>query len=140
MPGSEGMGASGWTETPVVAWPLLLRRRVQKRVDDSERYRWWVLWSVLSGMFAAGFNFTIIAVSIPEIAGDLNASESMVTWAVSGPMVMFAVSMPVLGKVGDIYGHRRTYLTGMSLFVLFTGLTAAAWNAPALVAIRTIAA
>jgi len=130
----------GAHEVPSVAWPLLLRRRVQRRVEASDRYRWWVLWSVLSGMFAAGFGFTILAVSIPGIATDLGASETSVTWVVVGPMVMFAVAMPVLGKMGDLYGHRRVYLIGMSLFVVFTGLSALAWNAASLVAIRTLAA
>jgi EmrB/QacA subfamily drug resistance transporter len=139
-PGLALTEVPGWSEVSVVAWPLLLRRRVRRRVEASDRYRWWVLWSVLAGMFAAGFSFTILAVSIPDIATDLGASETAVTWVVVGPMVMFAVAMPLLGKLGDLYGHRRVYLVGMSFFVLSTGLSALAWNAPALVGIRTLAA
>lgn len=130
----------GGSETPSVAWPVLLRERMRRRVHGSDRYRWWVLWSVLSGMFAAGFSFTILAVSIPEIAADLGARETTVTWAVSAPLLMFAVAMPVLGKMGDVYGHRRVYLTGLSAFVIFTALSATAWNATSLIVIRTIAA
>lgn len=98
-----------------------------------------MLWSVLSGLFAAAFSFTILAVSIPEIADDLGGSEAALTWTVSGPLLMFAVGMPVLGKVGDLTGHRRVYLVGLSLFVVFTGLSAAAWSAGSLVAIRILA-
>lgn len=141
MPGAPLIGdIPGGSETPSVAWPLLLRDRMRRRVHSSDRLRWWVLWSVLSGMFAAGFSFTILAVSIPQIADDLGASETALTWVVSAPLLMFAVAMPVLGKAGDVYGHRRVYLTGLSAFVVFTALSAAAWNAPALIGIRTIAA
>jgi len=132
--------APGGSEAPSAAWSLLLRDRVRRRVHGSDRYRWWVLWSVLSGMFAAGFSFTILAVSIPDIAADLGTNETSLTWVVSAPLLMFAVAMPILGKAGDVYGHRRVYLTGLSTFVCFTALSAAAWNAPALIAIRTIAA
>lgn len=129
----------GGSETPSVAWSLLLRDRVRRRVHGSDRYRWWVLASVLSGMFAAGFSFTILAVSLPEIARDLGGSETALTWAISGPLLTFAISMPLLGKVGDVYGHRRVYLVGLFAFVVFTGLSAFAWSVPSLITIRTIA-
>jgi EmrB/QacA subfamily drug resistance transporter len=139
-PGSFVGDIPGAEEVPSVAWPLLLRDRVRHRVEASDRYRWWVLWTVLSGLFAAGFSFTILAVAIPDIAADLGGSETTAVWVVSGPMLVFALAMPVLGKAGDIYGHRRVYLTGLGLFVVFTGLSTLAWNAPALIGIRTLAA
>ncbi len=127
----------GGSETPAIAWPLLLRDRVRHKVHTSDRYRWWVLFSVLTGLFSAGFSFTILAVSIPDIAADLDASETSITWAISGPLLMFAIGMPVLGKIGDLRGHKKVYLIGMSLFVVFTGLSAVAWSAGALIVIRT---
>lgn len=130
----------GAEEVPSVAWPLLLRDRVRRRAETSDRRRWWVLWTVLAGLFAAGFSFTILAVAIPDIAADLGGSETAVTWVVTGPLLVFALAMPVLGKAGDIYGHRRVYLVGLGLFVVFTALSAAAWNLPALIALRTVAA
>lgn len=127
----------GGGEAPAVAWPFLLRHRVRARVERSDRYRWWVLWSVLTGLFAAGLSYTILAVSIPDIAADLGTSESTVTWAVTGPLLMFAVAMPILGKLGDLYGHKRVYVIGLTLFTVFTGLSALAWSGGALVVVRT---
>ena len=131
--------APGGSETPTIAWPWLMRDAMRRRVHGSDRYRWWVLASVLTGMFAAGFSFTILAVSLPEIAGDLGGSETALTWAISGPLLTFAIAMPVLGKVGDVYGHRRVYLIGLGSFAVFTALSAFAWSVPALIIIRTIA-
>lgn len=131
---------SGVEEVPAVAWPLLLRERFRRRVRESDRYRWWVLWSVLSGLFAAGFTITVLAVSIPDIARDLDTDRTTLAWIVTGPFLAHALGMPLLGKVGDVYGHRRVYLVGFGLFAVFTGLTALAWSAPALIAIRIVGA
>ncbi len=131
---------SGVEEVPAVAWPLLLRERLRRRVRESDRYRWWVLWSVLSGLFAAGFTITVLAVSIPDIARDLDTDRTTLAWIVTGPFLAHALGMPLLGKVGDVYGHRRVYLVGFGLFAVFTGFTALAWSAPALIAIRIVGA
>jgi EmrB/QacA subfamily drug resistance transporter len=131
---------SGVEEVPAVAWPLLLRERLRRRVRESDRYRWWVLWSVLSGLFAVGFTITVLAVSIPDIARDLDTDRTTLAWIVTGPFLAHALGMPLLGKVGDVYGHRRVYLAGFGLFVVFTGVTALAWSAPALIVIRIVGA
>jgi EmrB/QacA subfamily drug resistance transporter len=139
-PGTILADYSGVEEVPAVAWPLLLRERLRRRMRESDRYRWWVLWTVLAGLFAVGFTITVLAVSIPEIARDLDTHPTSLTWIVTGPFLAHALGMPLLGKVGDVYGHRRVYLLGFGLFTVFTGLTALAWNAPSLIAIRIVGA
>jgi EmrB/QacA subfamily drug resistance transporter len=131
---------SGVEEVPAVAWPLLLQERLRRRVATDDRYRWWVLWTVLAGLFAAGFTITVLAVSLPTIARDLDTDPTTLSWIVTGPFLAHALGMPLLGKVGDRYGHRRVFLIGFGLFTLFTGLTALAWSAPALITIRVVGA
>jgi EmrB/QacA subfamily drug resistance transporter len=131
---------AGGEEVPVVAWPLLLRERVQRRVGKGDRYRWWVLWTVLAGLFASGFTITILAVSLGDVARDLGSSEISLTWTVTGPFLALALSMPLFGKIGDVRGHRRVYLFGLAGFTVGTFLTALAWDGPSLIAIRVLAA
>jgi EmrB/QacA subfamily drug resistance transporter len=131
-PGSE--------EVPLVNWPMLWRHRLAHRVRRSDRYSRWVLWTSLVGLFAAGFTITVLAVSIPEIARDLDTSETSLTWVVSGPLLTFALAMPLFGKIGDVYGHRRVYLGGLATFAVFTATCALAWDAPSLIALRVLAA
>lgn len=131
---------SGVEEVPAVAWPLLLRDRLQRRVRESDRYRWWVLWTVLAGLFATGFTITVLAVSLPEIARDLDTNQTTLIWIVTGPFLAHALGMPLLGKVGDVYGHRRVYIIGFALFTVFTGLTALAWSAASLIILRVVGA
>jgi EmrB/QacA subfamily drug resistance transporter len=131
---------AGGEEVPVVAWPMLLRERLRHRVGESDHYRWWVLWTVLVGLFASGFTITILAVSLGDVARDLGTSETALTWTVTGPFLALALSMPLFGKIGDVRGHRRVYLLGLAGFTVGTVLTAFAWDGASLIAIRVLAA
>lgn len=126
-------------EEPTFAWPMWWRARAQERVtrDPSP---WFLLAVVLTGVFATGFSVTILAVSLPEVADSLGASASILTFAITGPFLALALAMPVLGKIGDVHGHRRVYLLGLSGFAVATAATALAWDAPSLIAFRVIAA
>ena len=97
------------TRWRVVPWPLLLRERVVERMADSPRYPWIVLAVALFGLFSVGFTITILSVSIPRIAEEMGSDTSTVTWVVTGPLLAFAVVGPAMGKLGDLYGHRRVY-------------------------------
>jgi EmrB/QacA subfamily drug resistance transporter len=130
----------GGEEVPAVAWPMLLRDRLGRRVRESDRYRWWVLWTALAGLFATGFTITILAVSLGDVARDLGASETALTWTVTGPFLALALSMPLFGKIGDVRGHRRVYLIGLAGFTVATFLTALAWDGASLIAIRSLGA
>src|SRR5207245_2188002 len=118
----------GGEEVPAVAWPMLLRERLGRRVRDSDRYRWWVLWTALAGLFATGFTITILAVSLGDVARDLGASETALTWTVTGPFLALALSMPLFGKIGDVRGHRRVYVIGLAGVTVRPLLTACAWD------------
>ena len=85
---------------------------------------------MLVGVGATTFPVSVFTASLPSIAREFDTSESTIAWVVSLPTLGFAVAMPVLGKLGDIYGHRRAYLCGFAASSLFAALTALAWNAP----------
>jgi EmrB/QacA subfamily drug resistance transporter len=128
----------GGEEIPVIAWPMLFRARVSHRLRQSDHYPWWVLVTVLAGLFASGFTITIMAVSLKDIASDLGTSETALTWVVTGPFLALALTMPLFGKLGDVYGHRRVYLLGFAGFTIGAALTALAWSGAALIAIRVL--
>src|SRR3712207_5014771 len=86
--------APGADEVGVVPWPLLLRDRLVSRVEASDRYPWIVLATVLAGMFTVGFTITILAVSIPPIAEDLDSTSATLTWVITGPLLALGVVGP----------------------------------------------
>jgi MFS family permease len=90
-------------------------------------------------MFATTFPVTLLAVSLPAIADDFDTSETLVAWVISAPLLGSAVALPILGKLGDLYGHRRVFLTGFSVSTVVTALTTLAWDPYSLIALRGLA-
>jgi EmrB/QacA subfamily drug resistance transporter len=134
------MGPAGLEETVGVSWPILLRDRITTRAQSSHRFRWWVLWTVLAGLLSVNVTFTIFAVALPRIAREFGTTTNTLTWVITGPLLAFGIVAPVLGKTGDIRGHRRVYLFGMGGALVCAGLSAVAWNAGSLIFFRTLGA
>jgi MFS family permease len=128
-----GAGAEGGI---VVPWPILFRHRVHRRVARSDRYQWWVLWTVLAGLLSVNITFTVFVVALPEVARQLHTSVSTLTWTSTGPLLAFGVAAPVLGKLGDLRGYRKLYLWGLSGAAVSVVLTASAPTAGVLIAAR----
>lgn len=133
----EGPGVS---EEPVVPWPLMLQQRAADRARRSDRHAWIVTWTVLFGTFWVTSTITILAVSRPQIATDLGASVESLVWLISGPTIALALTGTTAGKLGDLHGHRRVFLVGMSLSVVFVLLSAMAWDGGSLIVFRILGA
>lgn len=116
------------------------RAATLERWGDSPRYRWLVLTVALIGLFSVGFSITVLAVSIPTIAADLDAPRSTITWVITGPLLAYAVFGPSAGKLADIVGARRVYLWSLAAVAVFAALSAVAWSGGSLVAFRTLGA
>ncbi|MEX2627956.1 MAG: MFS transporter, partial [Ilumatobacteraceae bacterium] len=97
-----------------------------------------ILLALLVGMAATTFPISVLAASLPSIAREFDTTEATVAWVVSLPTLGFAIAMPVLGKMGDLYGHRKVYLWGFAAAAFFAAATALAWDAPSLIVLRTL--
>ncbi len=115
------------------------RGSIQARLDDNDGYKRWVLLTALAGMFATTFPVTLLAVSLPTIADDFDTTETLIAWVISAPLLASAVALPILGKLGDLYGHRRVFLTGFTISTIITALTTLAWDPYSLIALRGLA-
>ncbi len=133
--GGAGAGAEAGI---VVPWPRLVRHRVHHRLRRSERYRWWVLWTVLAGLLSVNITFTVFVVALPEVAHQLHTTVSTLTWTSTGPLLTFGVAAPVLGKLGDVGGYRRLYLWGLLGAAICVTLTASAPTAGVLIGARLL--
>ncbi|MDX1383174.1 MAG: MFS transporter [Thermoanaerobaculia bacterium] len=110
------------------------------RLEAAGSYPRWVLIAAISGMFATGFPVTILTVSLRSIAIEMETTETVIAWVISAPILLSAVALPLLGKIGDMRGHRRIFLVGSLASVITAFLTVAAWDAASLIVLRTLAA
>jgi MFS family permease len=130
--------AAGVDELGVVPWSILLRRRLADRVGVDPR--WAVLWVVLSGLFTVSFTITVLVVSLQGIAEEFDTTVTVMTWAITAPMLAFGVVGPAFGKAGDLWGHKRVFVLGLLGASLFALATALAWSAWSMILFRTLSA
>ncbi len=100
--------------------------------------RWTVLAVTLVGFFSTGFLITIVSASLPRIARDLGASYASATWVLTGAMLAFGVSTPLMGRLADLAGYRRMYLAGLLGSTVFAVLISFSWSIEILVAFRIL--
>lgn len=116
-----------------------LRGHTIERLEAAGTYQRWVLLTALAGMFATSFPVTLLTVSLGEIARDFDTSETTIAWVISLPLLVSALSLPVLGKLGDLRGHRKVFLVGFGLATVAAVLTATSRDAVQLISWRTVA-
>src|SRR5207302_10234134 len=93
--------APGAEEVAVLPWPSLFRHRLVRRVESSDRYEWWVLWTVLAGLFSVGVTITILAVSLPRMAADLHSDTMTLSCVITGRLLASGVGGPLHGTPVD---------------------------------------
>jgi len=79
---------------------------------------WRALGVLLIGMFMSLLDATIVNVALPTIRTSLNASEATLSWIISGYALAFGLALIPAGRVGDRYGHKWVFITGLSLFTV----------------------
>ena len=120
---------------PPGRWLSRTRERIRRRPD----YRRLVLITALFGTASGSYPVTVLSASLPHIARDLGTTDDIITWVIAAPMLAFAVITPIIGKIGDLYGHRRTYLVSFSLGTVLALATSLAWGITSLIVLRTLA-
>ncbi|WP_119393423.1 MDR family MFS transporter [Salinibius halmophilus] len=97
-----------------------------------------ILVGILTALFLAALDQTIIATALPSIASDLSFPASLISWLATSYLVASTVSLPIWGKLSDIYGRKATLLTGVALFVLASVLCGFANSPLELVLLRAL--
>jgi MFS family permease len=71
------------------------------------------LLAVALGVMMVGIDGTIVAVANPSIQAHLHASLADIQWVTNGYLLALAVMLITVGKVGDRFGHKKVFLTGI---------------------------
>ncbi|HLS52019.1 MAG TPA: MFS transporter, partial [Burkholderiaceae bacterium] len=89
-----------------------------KGADLPAAVRWRVLAVLLTVIFMALMNVSIVNVALPSIQHALDASQSDIQWVLSGYALTFGVVLVAAGRAGDILGRGGIFVAGLVLFVL----------------------
>jgi MFS family permease len=100
-----------------------------KRLD----YKWVALSNTTLGMLVATINSSILLIALPDIFRGIGidplapGNTSYLLWLILGFMVVMAVLLVSLGRLGDIYGRVRMFNLGFAVFTLFSILLSVTW-------------
>jgi EmrB/QacA subfamily drug resistance transporter len=108
--------------------------------DDmvQERRRNVALFAVLLGQFMLVLDATVVNVALPSIQGDFHLTASTLTWVNSAYLIAFGGLLLLFGRLGDLFGRRRIFLTGLTLFTVASIACGLAPDASLLVIARFI--
>ena len=96
-------------------------------------YKWVALSNTTLGMLMATINASILLIALPDIFRGIGidplepGNTSYLLWLILGFMVVMAVLMVSLGRLGDIYGRVRMFNLGFAVFTLFSVLLTVTW-------------
>ncbi|WP_197417582.1 MFS transporter [Mycobacterium sp. GA-2829] len=88
----------------------------------------------------AGVNIATIQVALPTIARHFDASPGAASWTLLSYLVVFTVMVLILGRISDVWGHGRMYLTGLGTLTVASLLCGFAPTIEVLIALRCLQA
>ena len=101
-----------------------------------------------AGVFLAGLELMVTAVALPSILGDLadpNGPSAWIelrkaSWIINGYLLVYILTMPLAGRLADLWGARRLFIGALVVFVTGSALAGASQNLDQLIAARLVQA
>src|SRR4051812_46456809 len=106
--------------------------------SSSPKNRWIALYVLCAGMLMIVLDATIVNVALPSIQGDLHFSQSSLAWVVNAYLIAFGGLLLLAGRIGDLIGHRRIFLVGLTVFTAASLLCAVSQTQGMLIAARFV--
>ena len=100
--------------------------------------RWWALTAVSVANFMAYLDNNVTNVALPTIQRSLHLSVAGLEWVVSSYLLVLAGMLLVGGRLADVYGRRRVFLAGMTVFTLSSLAAGLAGSGGMLIADRAV--
>jgi EmrB/QacA subfamily drug resistance transporter len=102
------------------------------------RTRWYALVVLCLGSLMIVLDTTIVNVALPSIRDDLGFSSTSLAWVVNAYLLTFGGFLLLGGRLGDLYGHRRLFLSGITLFTAASLACGLATSQEFLIAARAV--
>jgi EmrB/QacA subfamily drug resistance transporter len=96
-----------------------------------------VMTGVMLAIFMVATDSYIVATAMPTIVADLGGFR-LFSWAFAAFLLAQAVTIPIYGRLADLYGRKRVFFAGTSVFLLGSLLCGCAWSMGALVLFRAL--
>src|SRR5918997_1804266 len=102
----------------------------------SDARRWLALYVLCGGMLMIVLDATIVNVALPSIQDDLGFSQSGLAWVVNAYLIAFGGLLLLSGRLGDLIGRRRIFMSGLVVFTVASLLCGLAQSQEVLIGAR----
>ena len=99
---------------------------------------WRALFVLCLGSFAILLDMTIVNVAVPSMLDALHAGFDDVLWVLNAYLLAFAVLLITAGRLGDVFGQRTLFVTGLAVFTVASAACGLAPNSAALIGARVL--
>jgi EmrB/QacA subfamily drug resistance transporter len=93
--------------------------------------------AVLLGLFLGALDQTIVGVALPRIVSDLKGSD-LYTWVVTAYLLTSTITVPIYGKLGDVFGRQRMLIVGIVIFLAGSALSGLSQSMGELIVFRAL--
>jgi EmrB/QacA subfamily drug resistance transporter len=100
--------------------------------------RWSALALIVTAQFMVILDVAIVNVALPSIKSDLHFSEPNLQWVISAYAILFGGALLLGGRLADLLGRRRLFVSGLALFALSSLLCGIAWSEASLIGFRAL--
>ena len=100
--------------------------------------QWWVLLAVSFGSFMAALDDSVTNTVLPIINYAFNSDLAAIQWVVTIYLIVISGTLVSFGRLGDLFGHKPVYLSGLIVFVISSVLCGLAPTVIALIAFRAL--
>lgn len=113
---------------------------MQQRLQALTYYRWLVFGVVATGTFMATLTSSIVNVALPPITAALKTNIATAQWVVTAYLLAITSLLPLMGRLGDVWGRRRVYGSSFIIFTFGSLLCSFSTSVTLLIAARIVQA
>src|ERR1700689_691908 len=107
-------------------------------MPTGDRRRWIALVVVCLAQLMNVLDTTIVNVALPSIQRDLHFTQGNLTWVVNAFLITYGSFLLLAGRLGDLFGRKRVFLTGIAIFTAASALCGLAPDQGLLIAARFV--
>ena len=108
------------------------------RLPTKHDRRWSALALIVTAQFMVILDVAIVNVALPSIQSDLDFSRTNLQWVISAYAIFFGGVLLLGGRLADLLGRRRLFISGLALFSLASLLCGLAWSEASLITFRAV--
>src|SRR5881398_1571377 len=107
-------------------------------ISGKAERRWSALALIVTAQFMVILDVAIVNVALPSIKSDLHFAQENLQWVISAYAILFGGVLLLGGRLADVFGRRRVFMAGLTIFSISSLLCGVSWSEGSLIGFRAL--